>query len=332
MKFKLNRKKLQYIIDLVLSAYRQEQGVYVNKYKKLPQHMIPKGLKPGSLKHRQWLFYTTLLTTRSVSYVWFRSAKKMYENGNTDLFNPHWVVQQTSEEKLAEILKPQLVKRKLGRQLTLFTGSDQPTGTDLLPSNENSGTMHPFQAAHKWWGASQWLVNYGQKNKGQTLNLFADPAHIFTIHKNVSEVVRSRITGLGPKITSLLAIFYEELGIIPYFPESFPVDLHIMRLSYKTGILEISGEKINGEFLERMLRPFYVRNSFRFDTNPAELSNALWLLGAFGCVECARRKAPIGGCPLRELCPGTIETNNYRLRGYFSLPDDLRPFKQHELF
>jgi hypothetical protein len=185
--------------------------------------------------------------------------------------------------------------------------------------------MHPNAAAYKWFRASQKLVE---------LSLWADPVDIFRIYRNVDEVMRGKITGMGAKITSLLAIFLEELELIPYFPGSFPVDLWIIRISYVTGIMKIGGEKLRGELFERVLRPFYARRSFQLGASPKELSAALWLLGAYGCVQCGRQGYPIGGCPIKELCSGTIRPDNYRLHRCFSLPDDFRPHlrQQGKLF
>ena len=306
MECRLSAVKAKEVMKLLLSSYIEKQMIFSNKRVEVPQILIPEGMTPRSLEHKQWLFYVTLLLTRSDSRKWFEAAKKMYQNGETQIFDPLWVARHSSKDEIAQILSP-----RKDNQLT-------------------SGIMHPNQAAYKWYWSSVWLTDYCLE-QGE---LFVDPVYIFQVHKDVDDIVKSQIKGLGAKVTSLLAHFYHELGFINHFPNAFPVDVHVMRISYTTGIIKVKG-RIQASSLERALRPFYYRLIKKWQVNVLNFSNAIWLLGSFGCRNCPTKQGdPIGGCPLRKICKGYINTENYRLTGRFHLPEDLLSFekRQVELF
>ena len=119
------------------------------------------------------------------------------------------------------------------------------------------------------------------------------------------------VPGVGPKIASLIAIFFEELGM-EKVPDAFPVDVHVqsLALSLKLITSKRAGAILN-ETLEEVLRKELIQLCREEGWDRITLSHAMWFLGNRGCRECAKTPHMRQFCPVWDQCVGRYDTKPY---------------------
>ena len=128
------------------------------------------------------------------------------------------------------------------------------------------------------------------------------------------------LPGFGPKILSLLSLFYEELGLLTMPPDAFPVDVHVQRFVISTKIVTANAPATN-EQVERVLRPLLCEVCVEEGWKPLELSHALWFLGNRCCNGCYNNAATEFLCPAYAKCGGSISTLPYSRRGIWEITE-----------
>ncbi|MDQ5962439.1 MAG: hypothetical protein QG653_246 [Patescibacteria group bacterium] len=150
-------------------------------------------------------------------------------------------------------------------------------------------------------------------------------AGVLAFKKNWRKEVGSlSLPGFGPKITSLLFLFYEELGKFPMPDDAFAVDVHVQRffLQTKTVLLK---ERVIASMLERVLRPYLCGFCARFSKSKVDLAHALWQNGAKMCDVCTRQKGADVLCPIEKCCTGPVSTKTYTQKSTWEHPLVFQP-------
>lgn len=269
------------VIDGLYGAYVSQRQLFslVNRETHAPQRrFIPKGMEPGGLKHRRWLFFAAMTDRREES-------ERVYES--------HVRLAATVPRLYTEAV----VRMRVGAIAEIL-------------STVKIGS--PMQSARYWPRSARTLF---AEYSGDPLLIYQ---HGDGLIDDVLRTKRSRegdrLPGFGPKILSLLALFYEELGRMAMPRDAFPVDVHVQRFLISTGILKGVGIATNEE-VERIARPFLCRIC-QLDGIPAlELSHAIWFLGNRVCRSCCRNNAALALCPAYRQCGGAISTFPYTRKG-----------------
>lgn len=150
-----------------------------------------------------------------------------------------------------------------------------------------------------------------------------DPLHLYR-ERTINDILRLkqteevRLPGFGPKILSLLALFYAELNCLSMPKDAFPVDMHVQRFAISTGILEANGDLLN-EHAEAALRTLICRIIAEEGWSALELSHAIWFLGKYLCSGCYRNTAVKVLCPAYDVCEGCPSSKPYFRKGKWEL-------------
>lgn len=251
---------------------------YVSREKDaVQQRFIPEGMKKGGLKHRHWLYFTTMTDSREES-------GRLYE----------------SHARLA-ISHPRLYTAAAARMT--------PETIEEVLEGEKIGSFR--QAARRWPRCAETM--FGE--------FAGDPLAVYRIGDGLIDDVlrfkrrpgRDPLPGFGPKILSLLALYYTELGLMPMPEDAFPVDVHVQRFLISTGVISGTG-KVQSETVERIARKLLCRLCREMGIPVLELSHAIWFLGNRCCNGCYRNKAIPDLCPSYGDCGGSISTLTYAKR------------------
>ncbi len=271
---------------------------YVNRADHAVQRVfIPKRMLPGSVEHQCWLFFSAMTDRREES-------ARVYESH----VNLRRRFPQLYTEAAAR-MRPDRIAEKL--------------------SAEKVGS--PAQSARYWPRCAKTLFG---KFAGNPLSIYQIGGGL------IDDVLRfkpsrdgDRLPGFGPKILSLLALYYEELGIMQMPKDAFPVDVHVQRFLISTGIITSVGTVTNEE-VERVVRPFLCRLCREEGIPALELSHAIWFLGNRCCSGCYRNKAVKQLCPSYADCGGSISTLTYMKKGLwdFDAPRHRRGGERELLF
>ncbi|OHA80722.1 MAG: hypothetical protein A2675_02405 [Candidatus Yonathbacteria bacterium RIFCSPHIGHO2_01_FULL_51_10] len=290
----VHHDRLHEVLRQLVDAYLSKKYLYTEFHAhngSAPQHWgIPRGVVAGSLEHRLFLFFTTVLTIRSESDAVFRQMVRLYKEQPV-LFDP----------QVAGVMELSEVQALL----------------------KDVGYIHPNQ------GASRWIVCAG----GLGRRFGGDPLNIFLGRKSIDEVYRSiqmkggkkLLSGFGPKLLSLLALFYEELELVPCLEGVFPVDLHVQRICITLGIVTGSGIVDAAYTLAEVLRTALWEACRDMGINPFDAAHAFWFLGSKGCWQCHRVSGIEQVCPLASECSGNhASTALYHRKGRWDFDDQRR--------
>ncbi|MCX6786565.1 MAG: hypothetical protein NTU85_01960 [Candidatus Kaiserbacteria bacterium] len=243
---------------------------------------FPKGVEKGSIGHQIWLFFAAMTDRREVSWQVYQSHKRLRE------------------------ISPELYSEKA-------IGMSSAHIAELL-SKEKIGS--PGQSAQYWSRSAKTLFE----------RFNGDPLSIYRVFGSINAILAFKdngdgnlFPGFGPKILSLLSLFYAELGLISMPPDAFPVDVHVQRFAISTGIATGRGRMVINEELERKLRPLYCAVCAEEKWERFDLSHAIWLLCSNGCNGCHRRTEMRFLCPVYEECNGSISTKTYFRRGFWDM-------------
>ena len=239
---------------------------------------IPNRMSPGSIEHQLWLFFATMTDRREES-------ARVYES-HVNLRRRHPRLYTEAAARMA----PDTIAEKLAA--------------------EKVGS--PGQSARYWPRCARTLF---EKFRGDPLALYRMGDGL------IDDVLRykpsregDRLPGFGPKILSLLSLYFEELGLMEMPRDAFPVDVHVQRFLISTGIITSTGQVTNEE-VERVVRPFLCRLCAEENIPRLELSHVIWFLGNRCCSGCYRNKAVERLCPSYGDCGGSISTLTYTKKG-----------------
>ncbi len=249
----------------------------MNRHEHAPQRKyFPPSAEVADLNHRRWLFFAAMTDRREES-------ERVY----------------ASHERLAG-KSPELYTRDVLRMPS--------SEIEALLRKERVGS--PGQSAKYWPRCAETLFHeYG-----------GDPLFMYG-NTNIDDLLRIKrirkmdpLPGFGPKILSLLSLFYEELGLMEMPSDAFPVDVHVQRFAISTGIIQCAGRVLN-EHAEQVLRKLLCGLCFEEGWSSLELSHAIWFLGSRLCSSCYRNKAIPMLCPVHDQCGGSISTLKYFQKG-----------------
>ncbi len=275
----VDKERAREVLGTLYGTYMRDGGLfrYVNRHEHAPQRKhFPPGVKVASLGHRRWLYPTVMTDRREVS-------EQVY----------------ASHEHLA------------ARYPELYTGDVlrmAPSEIEVLLRKERVGS--PGQSAKYWPRCVETL--FGEFG--------GDPLHLYW-EGSIDALLRFKrsrkmdpLPGFGPKILSLLSLFFEELGLMKMPPDAFPVDVHVQRFAISTGIIRCTGNVVN-EHVEQVLRKLLCGFCLEEGWSPLELSHAIWFLGNRLCSGCYRNKTVPMLCPVHGQCGGSISTLKYFKKG-----------------
>ena len=282
---KVYKARAKHVLRLLYEAFMSGEKIfrYITREVNAPQWVFfPEGVGKGSIEHQIWLFFAAMTDRREVSTQVYESHTRLWKMAR-ELYSKSAV--SMSSEEIAELL----AREKVGS---------------------------PGQSAQYWSRSAKTLFE----------RFNGDPLSIYRVFGSINAVLTFKdngegnlFPGFGPKIFSLLSLFYTELGLIPMPPDAFPVDVHVQRFCISTGIVTGKGRRVINEELEYKLRPLLCEICSEEGLERTNLSHALWLLGSNGCNGCHRRTEMRFLCPVYEECGGSISTKTYFRRGFWNL-------------
>jgi len=285
--FDFDRERAKEVLGIIYEAYTRR--TYLFKWVHTsngdaPQHRyIPDGVKRGSLEHRQFLFFCSLITYSGQS-----------EQGIKQCFEVHRLYPGLFDKDIINISIEELER--------IFA---------------HSGFIYPNAIAGRWRGSG---ITLFKRYDG-------DPLKIFIGKDSVDEVLssekrekgRNLLPGFGPKILSLLALWYEELDLV-FLRDAFPCDVHVQNQCLGLGIAKSTEKRFRttdfAEFLRRETSVVCEEQEFK----PLLLSHAMWFLGNRVCVLCRKKRNRAKFlCPVFAFCSGRVSTKLYRRKGEWDL-------------
>lgn len=281
-----------------LSTYIEHRMLYREFHAEngsAPQHWgIPNRVLSGSPEHLVFLYFTTLVTLRAESDAVFRQMVGLWQE-RQEFFQESVVSME--EKEIEETLR-------------------------------RIGYINPSQLAPRWKKCAQTLFQ----------DLDGNPLRVFGGHQSIDAVMvafkgqgKNRLPGYGPKLLSLLALFYRELGAIGDVDGAFPVDLHVQRICITTGIITGAGIVDSATAVAEPLRREISRICAQERMDPLALSHALWFLGAKLCVQCDKSATELL-CPVHTHCSGGVtSTRIYHKKGRWDLGNPDRKPKGPQL-
>lgn len=269
-------------------AYMNKRLLYgrVNaRFGSAPQNMhIPEGVAKGSFEHTLFLFFTTIITYASDSDMGFRQSVFLFENFR------HLFTEGLTAMSIAEV-------------------------GDCL---RQAGFVRPQQGALYWHGSGTALFCEYQGEPLRFLDVRSVEEFLLKKETLRKRLRREALPGIGPKIFSLMSLFFEELGLISEMSGAFPVDLHVQRICISLGIIE-GGGTVYAASLAEYLRPRIYDVCQRLEMKPIDLSHALWFLGNRVCTRCSLVEGIEHICPIVHFCGGAISSLIYSRKGKWNL-------------
>lgn len=282
---KFRKKKAIKVLGMIAEAYTSETHLYKYcnaKNGDAPQHRhIPKGVGKGSREHLMYLFFANLLTYHSQSEQGFLQVKRVYEK-QPEMFHPSIVLRE--RESVCRVL------------------------TEV-------GFIYPNEGGRRWHLSAEALFRY---YAGDPLKIFQQSKSIDGLLEKVKHRKgRNLFVGLGPKLFSLLALFYEELGVINHIRGAFPVDIHVQAECIGLHLVDIGKRIVSTTPIAEFLRPRIWEVCRREGMSALDLSHAMWFLGNRVCYPLCHKKPAQAEvlCPVWEHCDGRISTKLYSTRG-----------------
>lgn len=280
--FKFDDERAEEILSVVYACYLNGSHLYRYYHAKngsAPQHKhIPTSIKKRSAEHQIFLFFASILTYHSQSEMGFQQCLKLYDE---------W----------PEFFRPDVCRKSPHKLQIAF---------------KKVGFIYPNEAARRWFFSAKGLFEEYDSNP---LMIFKNGSIDDALKRKVRGN-KNLLPGFGPKLLSLLALFYEELNLLNALPDAFPCDIHVQAQCIGLDIAK-SQEKIFrtdpfAEFLRKNISGV-CRNK---NISALDLSHALWFLGNRLCMYCKKKKTTSEKfCPIFKYCSGRISTISYRRKG-----------------
>lgn len=282
-------KRAKIVLEKIYQDAIHREGFfrYVHADAYAPQRTcIPAGVERGDERHRVWLFFGAMTDRRGQS-------NRIYD-GHERLW-----------KKYPELYTYDVTAIPIDRVIQLVASERLGLHNNVIRNwVDNAKTLFYILGGEP-------LNIY----KGRSVNDIEYPIN----RKNDY----MHLPGFGPKILSLLSMFYAELDLMELPLDAFPVDVHVQRIAISTGILDSRDRYISNETAEMILRFLICRIAIDNDWSRIELSNALWLLGNQGCHDCYRCKTMSYFCPVYNECRGAISSGPY-YKGKWDLHEMMR--------
>lgn len=286
LRFTYQRVRTLQAMRVLLKSFKNETHLFrFVSIAHAPQHNHrPKGVVKGSPEHLLFLFLATLIIYRSVSDQGFKQAVLLYEN-------EPWLFTKVILSKTLE---------------------------DVTLAMKKIGFIHPWEAARNWHKTAETLFREYDGDPVQLLRSIKSIDDFLALKK---QATGKRFPGYGPKLFSLLILFYQELGIHEAFrvQEAFPVDLHVQRIFLSLGLVSFNREWIDAVTLSEFIRKKISALCEQEKMHVVELSHALWFLGNRLCGNCQRISDIPLQCPLFKLCGGALSSVPYRFWGEWDM-------------
>lgn len=287
------------ILGRMYAAYQLRQGLYevrhANKGDAPQDRFIPKGVERGSRDHAIFLYFATGTDRRQVSNTLYRAHMHLWER------------RPRMYQSDVLLFKDGVIKRNI---------FSCPIGMK-------------DEIAKNWKPCARTLY---REFEGDPTALYASGS-IDQILKYKQSAKQDPLPGFGPKIFSLLAIFYEDLGLLSGIQGAFPVDVHIQRICISTGIVSGNGT-LYREGVAEFIRPRLYELCMEEGWNRSDLAHAMWFNGSELCNGCATSRVVASLCTVYELCDGGLPTRQYGKEGRwnFDQPRREKGSPNHVLF
>ena len=291
-----DRERAREVMRVVYEAHEAQTHLYRLFHRsngEAPQRKYrPEGVVPGSRDDLTRLYFAAMTDRRQFSSEVYKVHAKLWESHR-------WLYREALLERLRswEELEPILRKEKVG--------TPKESAKTWLPCAD---TLH-----HTFGGDPLKLFDGGSIDKA-----------IKWKYEEENKRKRDPLPGFGPKILSLLAVFYEELGVLKHVDGAFPVDVHIQRIFISTSVVSYPGILKSAELAE-FLRPRLCEICYAEGWKPLDLSQAFWFLGNRACTRCSLLRDIHVRCPAYDLCDEAIESRSYFRAGKWDFPAPRRP-------
>ena len=255
----------------------------------------PRDMKIGSKEHCIWLWSAASTDLRSESEFVYRAHRMMWE-------------EEQDQFVFGDIPRP---TRELYQKKVL--GWKESDFESAL-ANRRFGNPHRNV---EWWGRRAKTLWHDWK--GDPFRMY-ESGTIDAVMAWKDAQKEDPIPGIGPKIASLIAIFFEEIGMKPV-PDAFPVDVHVQRFALALGLVSLKRiDPILNETLEQILRPALSELCREEGWSRIALSHAIWFRGNRGCTNCSRTRHVELSCPVYAECGGVLASKSYFRMGLW-LPE-----------
>lgn len=344
------------VCQKAFEAYRTKLGIHAivkHSFDAPQSRFIPRGVRRGSRQHILWLFFTALTDRREVSESVYKAATELHEE-SLWIYGPG---SKSSRRKIDLYLK-RLVATALPVEITinptqglLFGGTDigniptddlialvdtlfetDETVEEITIVRADSATAIADILRKKKVGSPGQSANYWPRVAETLYREFdGDPLEIFRRYPTIDvflgfkrdrkkRVGHDPFPGIGPKIASLMTMFYDELGLMSMPEDAMPVDVHLQRFALETRIIRYDGaRRLTNEMLERRARALYCDICNENGWPHVDFSHATWFLSKHLCSSCHRKKIAQTLCPTFDFCYGSIASNSYFRKGIWEI-------------
>ncbi len=269
-------KRAVNVLELIYESAIYKRGFFahIQTERNAPQRIFfPSNTREGDANHILWLLFAAMTDRRGQSM-------RIYE-GHQNLWEEHrWLYSE-------EVIK-----------------SDPDTIIDIVRGAKLG--LHR-NIIENWTRVAKTLF---ESLDGNPLNIYRQGSINTLVYPNKGDAVLD-LPGFGPKILSLLSMFYAELDVMKMPEDAFPVDVHVQRIAISTGILGSRTGFIYNSHAEAILRLIICHIIHMKGWSQVELSNALWLIGNKGCSGCYRSASMSHFCPVYTQCAGAIDSGPY---------------------
>lgn len=244
---------------IIMNNFFQE-----NKDFKMANIILPSSIKPGSLEHCKYLFYSCMLNYGMKSTVLHENLQLFYEE-NPCLFDPKYVL-NVYKYNICEL-------------------------ADLLRSRIH--VRYPNQSAKNWINLSEIMLN---KYNGNFDEIFLNKQTYLEYQAAIFE-----LDGFGQKTGGLLLRMLIDEGFIKPIDgiSEIPIDRHDINLCIWLGVINglTANDIKKSKGIIGILSKVWVNVSKEFNISPSITDQYLWIIGSKFCS-----KYQCNICPLNSLC------------------------------
>lgn len=252
-------ERVDEVLDTLMEAYRNERYPYSLDSVRVPQderHM-PKTLERGTKEHAMFFWSVCYYMRGGIkSTQAVKLMGRLYDD-HPKLFDSDYVLQSVDRHYIETALK----SHSLGLQ----------------------------DAVGKQWIENAWRLAF--EYDGDPRKIFDDLDQEAPYDDLVGRVKNDNkgggFVGFREKMTSMIAYYLMNEGLVDHFNFPIPVDLHVMRVSIANEMVTFPDieypANVYGEKLLETLRGIYFDYAERKGVDPLELCNAVWLLSEALC-------------------------------------------------
>jgi len=237
-------------VSYVAVSLLQKNQYPFNKPGVIPDAILPKGIKEGSLEHALFLFYAVGFDAMRKASDVYASARKMVED-----YGVHEILHM--DEKTSD----QLVREYI---------EDKPA----------SGNSYD-DPGKNFYAKNQLLL---KEFEGNPLNIAKDTGDVKKIIKNIR-----KFPTFAEGKSALLLKNYVRFGMIKLdnlYELPIKVDRHVVRISVNQKVLAVEPEgRCRSNTMVPRLKKLYLQVTMEEKISPVELDDALWVIGSQMCVK-----------------------------------------------